>query len=52
MALVVLALMLLWRVYVHHTRALPYADEPDVVLLYNSVNKPASEVVKIADAWS
>ena len=48
MALVVLALMLLWRVYVHHNTAAPYVDEPVVVLLYNGAN----EVVKIASAWA
>lgn len=48
-ALVVLALMLLWRVYVHHDSAAPYTDEPVIVqLLYTG----GTEVVKIANAWS
>jgi hypothetical protein len=42
-AVVALALLLLYRVYVHHTRAEPYVEEGPAIVKLD---------VKIACAWS
>jgi hypothetical protein len=48
-ALVLLALTLLWRVYVHHNEADPYDREQAVTV---SLDVPAARFVKIAPGLS
>jgi hypothetical protein len=43
LVVVALALMLLYRVYVHHTRAEPYAEEGPAIVHFD---------VKFAPVWS
>ena len=43
LVVVALALMLLYRVYIHHTRAEPYVDEGPAIVHFD---------VKFAPGWS
>ena len=47
--LIALAVSLLWRVYVHHEQADPYAREEPVTV---DLNVPGSTIVKIANRLS
>jgi hypothetical protein len=50
---IALALTLLWRVYLHHEQADPYArEEPVTVRLDAPLNGPAAKFVKFANDLS